>query len=332
MLRLLVLPPPPEPAAVVAVCADLANLEDCVGLQYRLRLSGVGPAIMSVLPVALLLVLADGLRRGRRFAWWAASGLNLGFALLGAGLAVLVGAAPGERLVAFGGASDRHFYTGVITSVAQPLAIVVLLYLTRARFPARAPVRAYRALAIVVGATLCMVYVVGSLLVADQYTPRPTVVDLLADLPTRFLPPGYLREIEIGFLPTAPVATMLYEWTGVVFWTSTLTAGLWVLRRTPLLTENAHAARELLIGHGGSSLSWLTTWAGNEYWFDDDRRAAIAYRVVGRIALTVGEPFGDPRARTAAVAGFARFCADHACIPCLYSIGDTIRDAALALG
>jgi phosphatidylglycerol lysyltransferase len=335
VLRLLVLPPTPDPAAVVAVCADPANLEDCVGLQYRLRLSGVGPAIMSVLPVALLLVLADGLRRGRRFAWWAASGLNLGFALLGAGLAVLVGAAPGERLVAFGGASDRQFYTGVITSVAQPLAIVALLYLTRARFPVRAPARAYRGPAIVVGATLgllCVVYVVGSLLAADQYTPRPNVLDLLADLPTRFLPPGYLGEIEIAFLPTAPVATMLYEWIGVVFWTVALTAVLWMLRRTPLITQNAHAARQLLIRHGGSSLSWLTTWAGNEYWFDDDRRAAIAYRVIGRIALTVGEPFGAPCARTAAVSGFARFCADHAWIPCLYSVGDTIRDAALALG
>ncbi len=335
VLRLLVLPPPPDPSAVVAVCADPANLEDCVGLLYRLRLSGAGPAIMSVLPVLLLLVLADGLRRGRRFAWWAACGLNLGFAMLGATLAVLVGTAPGERLVAFGGASDRHFYTGVITAIAQPLAVVALLALTRTRFPVRARAREYRRPAVVVGSALalvCLVYVGGSLLVADQYAPRADALSLLADLPTRFLPPGYLGEVEVAFLPTGAVATLLYEWTGVVFWVVALGAVLWVLRRTPVVGGSAAAARELLVTDGGSSLSWMTTWAGNEYWFDDERRAAVAYRAIGRVALSVGEPFGDPRARRAAVAGFARFCADHALIPCLYSVGDRVRDEALALG
>lgn len=41
VLRFLVLPPPPDPAAVAAVCADPANTEDCLSLQYRLRLGGL---------------------------------------------------------------------------------------------------------------------------------------------------------------------------------------------------------------------------------------------------------------------------------------------------
>lgn len=335
VLRLLVLPPPPDPAAVAAVCADPGNVEDCVSLQYRLRLGGIGPAIMSVLPVLVLLVLADGLRRGRRFAWRAAVGLNLGFAVLGAALAAVIAATPAERLVAFGGAGDRQFYTGVAISIVQPLAIVALLLATGSRFTVRAPAQAWRGPAVLVTATFVAVsalYLAGSLLVPEQYRPAPGWVDLLSDLPTRFLPPGYLGEVEIAFLPVGSTATVLYEWTGVVFWIVALAAVAWLLRRTRTITGDAGAARDLLIHRGGSSLSWQATWQGNSYWFDPDRRAAIAYRVIGRVALTTGEPFGDPSARVGAVEGFARFCAEHAWTPCLYSVGDTIRDHARTLG
>ncbi|WP_141277256.1 rhomboid family intramembrane serine protease [Pseudonocardia hydrocarbonoxydans] len=45
VLRFLVLPPPPDPATVAAICADPATVDDCAGLQFRLRLGGVGPAV-----------------------------------------------------------------------------------------------------------------------------------------------------------------------------------------------------------------------------------------------------------------------------------------------
>jgi hypothetical protein len=64
VLPFLVLAPPPELAAVQATCADPASVDDCLSLRFRRRLSGIGPAIMSILPALLLLVLADGLRRG----------------------------------------------------------------------------------------------------------------------------------------------------------------------------------------------------------------------------------------------------------------------------
>lgn len=335
VLRFLVLPPPPDPAAVAAVCADPANVEDCVSLQYRLRLGGVGPAIMSVLPVLVLLVLADGLRRGRRFAWFAATGLNVVFALLGVVLAVLTASTPVERFVAFGGAADRHFYTGVVTSVAQPLVIVGLLVVTRGRFRVRAPTAAYRGPSVLVAAVLAavsVIYVLGSVLVTHQYFPAPGWVDLLVDLPTRFLPPGYLGEVEVAFLPVGVAATVLYEWTGVVFWIVALGVAMWVLRRTRIVTGDAQAARDLLVRAGGSSLSWQATWTGNSYWFDAERRAAVAYRVIGRVAVTCGEPFGHPDAREGAVEGFARFCAEHAWTPCVYGVGDTVREQAMMLG
>jgi phosphatidylglycerol lysyltransferase len=105
-----------------------------------------------------------------------------------------------------------------------------------------------------------------------------------------------------------------------------------VLRRTRLVSGDAQAARDLLIRSGGSSLSWITTWAANNYWFAPDGQAAIAYRVIGRVALSAGEPFGRPTASRAMVVGFAGFCAEHAWTPCLYSVGEAMRRQAEELG
>ena len=42
--------------------------------------------------------------------------------------------------------------------------------------------------------------------IRDQFVPVPGWTDLLVDLPTRFLPPGYLGELEVTFLPVGPAA------------------------------------------------------------------------------------------------------------------------------
>jgi phosphatidylglycerol lysyltransferase len=158
VLRFLVLAPLPDPATVAAACTDPAALEECVGL----RLAGLGPAIMSVLPVLVLLVLADGLRLGRRLAWWTATGMSLGFALLGAGLALSTASSRTDRLVAFGGVDDPQFYLGAATAIVQPLLTVALLVATRAHCRMAAPARAWRGPALVVTVTLVATHHGGS--------------------------------------------------------------------------------------------------------------------------------------------------------------------------
>lgn len=335
VLRYLVLPPPPEPALVQALCADPSASDDCLGLQFRLRVGGIGPAVMSLLPVALLLVFADGLRRGRRFAWWGAVATNLVLAGFGMALAVATAATPVERRVAFGGSTDVQFYGGVATAVLLPLAVVALLVLTRGRFTIAAPPGTYRRWSITVAVTFAVVsvaYVVLGYVVRAQFGPVPGWGELVADVPTRFLPPGYLGEVAVAFLPVGAGATFVYEWSGIVFWAVVLGTSLHVLRRTDTATGDAAAARELLLAEGGTALSWQATWPGNSYWFSPDGRAGVAYRVIGRIALTTGDPFGATDARTPAVAGFARFCAEHAWTPCLYSVVEETRAATAELG
>jgi lysylphosphatidylglycerol synthetase-like protein (DUF2156 family) len=219
--------------------------------------------------------------------------------------------------------------------VAQPFLIAALLLATRRRFAVAAPRGSSRGWALVVGGALAAcatVYLVGGLLLRHEFSPTPRAGDVMTDLPTRFLPPGYLGEVEIGYLPVSPAATVLYEWTGIVFWAVALGATTVLLRRTRAPRGDAAAARALLVAAGGSSLAWLTTWAGNSYWFDDQGRAAVAYRVIGGVAVTTGEPFGHRNERGAAVVAFARYCTEHGWTPCFYSVGESTRAALAALG
>jgi hypothetical protein len=83
VLRYVVADPIPDPLTVRDICADPSALHLCLELHTRLRLTGFGPAFMAVMPVVLLLVVAEGLRRGRRAAWLTAVLLHLGLAGLG---------------------------------------------------------------------------------------------------------------------------------------------------------------------------------------------------------------------------------------------------------
>ena len=91
-------------------------------------------------------------------------------------------------------------------------------------------------------------------------------------------------------------------------------------------------ARQLLERTGGGSLSHMTTWRGNRYWFTVDGRAAVAYRLTGEVALTVGDPFGEPAAIRGAVAGFAAFCEANGWTPCMYSITEDLARSLAAGG
>jgi phosphatidylglycerol lysyltransferase len=91
--------------------------------------------------------------------------------------------------------------------------------------------------------------------------------------------------------------------------------------------DHAHA-RSLLTANGGSSFSYMTVWPGNSYWFTPDGRGYVAYRVVGTVAVTTGDPIGPPDAHRDAVTGFAGFCADRGLTACLYAVTTPTRDSA----
>lgn len=336
VLQYIVLSPPPSAATVQRVCAT-APMEECRELQAQLRLFGIGPLIAAIVPVLLLLVVAEGLRRGRRAARLVGIGLNLLLAALGVAFAIVVGGIPERQLVVFGGATETQSVLGIVLPSLLPLAVAVMLVTTRRRFGVRAPHGTYRRLALVSAAllvALSVLFVGGGTLLAGQFDRPPGVAALLAELPLRFLPPGYLGELEPAFLPEDYGATLLYEWTGTVFWL-VVAAGLLRAFTRPRYDEtgaDAARARTLLVARGGSDLGWITTWPGNHYWFGPGQDCALAYRVVGSVAVTTADPIGRPDDLTAAIAQFADFCRERGWTPALYSVTDCTRTAAERLG
>jgi lysylphosphatidylglycerol synthetase-like protein (DUF2156 family) len=325
---------PPTREDIDYACS--VSADDCAHLRSALHFFESPGRLMAALVPILLLVLAEGLRRGLRLAWWSVVVVQLlWIGLLGWLLRLLL-----DRASDLGGRTVVWQLVG--EAWALPVLVLLLLVATRKRFGLRLPARVLRRLAAVIGGTFlasCLAYAGLGYLVRDQYEPDATLWALVKGLPSEYLPPAYN-----DLVPTYPVAVggtaqALETYCGVLFWAVTLVALLAAFRR-PWVHEDAAAAaraRELLVRHGGSTLSYIATWDGNHYWFDERGEAAVPYRVLGSVgmttvALTCGDPFGEPQARERAVAGFARYCDKRGWTPCFYSVTPKTEEAGRRLG
>jgi phosphatidylglycerol lysyltransferase len=293
-----------------------------ISLQYVLL--PASQQIGQLIPVLLLLVLAEGLRRGRRFALVATVAANLTLGAFGG--AALVGALSIKAGLTGPEALKQLF--AMTASALHPVVVAAILIVCRRSFTVAAPDGLYRRLGAVTAAALGLVstaYVVVGLVVADQFVGDPGIADFLADLPMRFIPPGYVESAH-PLVAVGPVANALYQWVGTVFWTVVFAGVLSTFWRSRVEQRNTDAvqARDLLRRYGGSELSFMTTWRGNKYWFSADGRVVVTYRVVGPVALTVGDPVGDPAGVPAAALDFTRFCVANGWTPCFYSVGDPL--------
>lgn len=319
------------------LCEQSATDPDCRRGLLELRLSGVGPTLLSLVPSLFLLVLSDGLRRGRRFAWWGAvvgqcvlialSAVNFVFRYLDSA----------DEDTLFYGLADPTVYRTLMPFLT-PLAVLVVLLATRRWFGVAAPRHTYRNLTgVVVAVTVALwaVYAIGGFLARSGFDPRPSFTTLVADFPERLVPPVYLQWLDPRLLPVNVPATVLYEWTGVVFWLVVIALiGTTFLRPAMEGTdsEDRDRARDMLRNGTGSPLSWMTTWSGNSYWFAPDGSGFVAYRVLAGVALTTGDPVGPPDRTSELVEGFAEFAAENGWTPCFYSVTESVRSASDALG
>lgn len=317
----------PDPATVAGVCTD-GSPRECAELQSRLRFSGLGPALLSIMPVLLLLVAAEGLRRGRRAAWGVALGLNLGLTALG----LVLAASPMQQRIVLGAGVHLHAFVLVALPLLQPLLVAALLVASRRVFDVHAPVGTYRGLVkTVVGAAVvaAAAYVSLGFLLRDGFDRPPGVAGLLADVPLRLVPGGYLVGFPPAFLPVDWPAVVLFEWTGPVFWLVVVVAAARTLARPRLRSAEPDGDRvRALVAVGGGTLAHMATWAGHTYWFTEG--AAVAYRVIGGVAITTGGPVGERNPQ--AVAGFAAHCRDQGWTPCFYSVDARVAGDAEALG
>jgi lysylphosphatidylglycerol synthetase-like protein (DUF2156 family)/membrane associated rhomboid family serine protease len=283
--------------------------------------------LLSVVPALIVLVLAAGLRRGRRFAWWATLVFHTLLLTVGAFYAVdYYQWAIDNDLIA----DSTNWVAWLIPLVLLPVLIIGLLLATRRSFTVQAPAGVYRRLGLIVAglvAGLWVVFVALGSLVADDFDPPVGVADLVVDFPARLLPNGYLSIIEPAFEPTDGLGRFLADWIPVAVWTVVLVGLMrsFVSARVETADGDRIRAQRILQRHGTSSLSHLTTWAGNSYWFAPSGRTFVAYRVEGGVAITTGDPVGPPEDRQPALDAFVEFCGAHHWTVCLYSVTEAVK-------
>jgi lysyl-tRNA synthetase class 2 len=283
-------------AALVSVAGalDLAHAilpGDNDGVMRALTPDAVGPltrAAAALVGLALL-VAARGLARRRRDAWRVATGL----AALSAALHVLHG-----------------LNDGTLASTV----VLVLLVARRETFDGpRAPETPRVALqraAIVLGtiAAFGTAALWLNRMVADQsFTPRFALDEIAAG--SIGLNLGGSPHLAGAFGDWYPLALALLSAFGVIW----VIAGVVAPWRHRVLQEarERQLAQELVRAFGTDTLAPFVLRSDKAYFFGDDARAFLAYRVVHGVAIVSGDPIGAERSLPALVAGFVAHARDR---------------------
>lgn len=319
------------------LCNPLAVTHECLRQLTLQRLDSAGPVLLAILPLVTLLVAALGLVRGRRLAAWLTVIANAAFAVLGVYYFGFLPLSGTHRVLAPANIHYWEITLSLSASVLVPVVICILVVRNLRHFTVQArpgKVAAYLRLVFVTTAALSGTYLLGGWLLRDQFTAPVTFGSLLADLPERFIPVNFLSHEVLEFAPASPVTGMLYNWIGPVFWVVLLGGALstYFDRGALNYTQGVPLVRDLLRRGGGGYLGQWATWKGNSYWFSDDGRASVAYRVLAGVAITTTEPIGDPRAAQEAIGGFARYCDDRGWTPVFYAIHREFVPTVKAMG
>ncbi|MDD7937095.1 DUF2156 domain-containing protein [Actinomycetospora lutea] len=181
---------------------------------------------------------------------------------------------------------------------------------------------------------------------------------------------GQMDQVElVGLAIFVPNAVL---WSALLLW---LIAGRHAFavpsrrrlrRRAGGAATGPDIARDALHRHGGSTLSWMTTWPENRYLVHSgdaaersstidsgdaaERSSTIdsgdaaersstmtsdgvtAYRVHAGVAVALGDPIVAPADRTAALEDFRALAERSGWVPCLFSTTEALADAARADG
>lgn len=292
---------------------------------------GVGPALLAVTPLALLLVAAWGLRIGRRSAWMLAIGVQTVLVVL-----AVVSWATGRLVIdPWIDGSGAEYLLWAAASIGVPAALVVALVVLRRRFTIRATSRAVKQTAITVGAAFVVcasvLFTVESI-GRQAFDGNVSVLDLLLLTLRRFVPPVFLQPAGHAPFPHRGAALFAYQWVGVAFWVVVILGMLWLFRHPRRPVGEDGTLYRTLLTRGSDTLDFLGTWRGNTYWYSAERDAAVAYRVVGGVALALADPLAEPERRAAVADQFVDFCGEHGWTVAFYSVHDETMDVLRARG
>lgn len=324
IFRELVLNPIPTIGQLQSSCGDDVS-QSCLQLAQG---GGLGSSIgfaLAVVPSLLLLVCAEGLRRGRRLALWLTVLIQCLVLAVGTVYLTLFAVIPHSGL-------RRHLglvnvaAVHLLPIVLTPLAIVLLLLLLRRRFTVLTAARA-RNRFLLVAASSFVVLAAGyaAVWLAHDGWQRGGPGMLFAGLGRQFLPLPISPSLRHSLADSPPAEQIFFYLSGPLFWTVLLSGVLvlfWVRGSQTVQGRQERERARALVRRGGGSLSWMALWQNNHYWFSEDGKAGVAYQLHGGVALTLAGPFGEPPAAAAATAGFVEYCGQQGLIPCFYSVTD----------
>ncbi|CAN5688651.1 hypothetical protein BH10ACT3_BH10ACT3_02040 [soil metagenome] len=268
---------------------------------------------LSVVVFAILLILAaDGLRRGRRLAWAFVVVVYV-LALIG----TLVAESSAERVgdVIIGG------------------SVLLLTLLTWRSFSARTRRRSFRRAGwrlLVVAAVLLLYTAVGFIVLREDFVPVATFGDALSTFFARLL---FSTNEDIATTTTAAkwfVRSIGWVWIAAIL--ATIVGLIYSSRRPVKAPDQDERLRRMLNEHYSSSIQLMLTWRDITVWFDEERDTAIGFVPVGSVALCLGDPVGPVDERLAALRAFDAYCFDNGWIPCLFAAGEDSAGMAPELG
>jgi phosphatidylglycerol lysyltransferase len=307
-----------------AVCRLPHPPAGCVRDIALARLNGPGAVLLTLLPIVVLLLASVAMWRGRRIAALVAVGVNGLLAVLaGIYYGFLPAVLDPDELLTRSGAAGPNLQTILAVAVPAGVGVAVLTMLRHVDVrPSRRAAVGF-AVAVAVGLLLTAGAYLGiGLLLRQQFDPHVTLLDLLGDLPERYVPVGFLRLRRLDFVPRTGPAELLFDWTGPMAWLVLLgaLAVAALSRRSAAAPGELDRLRSILRRGSAGSLGHMALWRGNRLWFAQDGAHAVAFREVNGVAITLGEPVGPEEGRVAAAGGFALSCDDAGLTPVFYAV------------
>lgn len=334
-LRNLVVNPVPAVSALRGSCTALETGCQEMALNGGSMMES-GAHLLALVPMLLLLVCAEGLRRGNRMALWAGVYMHLVIGITSAiylQVFATVGMPlhRGRRVLSV----DISFWE-VLPVVLVPFLIGILLFVFRRHFHIDPdPVlrrRTFSVLSLVLAGFILLYSVVW--LLEGNAGGHYGLLGLLAGLPRLLLPYPFPSSYAAAVYPHGEFSRVLFTLGGGIFWLVSVLGvfSLFVSRRVRGSGVGERPHMQALVRRGGGSLSWMVLWPNNHYWFNPSGTVAIAYQAHAGVAVTVGGPVGDPAHYDAAVLGFLDHCEVQSLAPCFYSVTDECWEVLHAQG
>ena len=295
--------------------------------------------LLMCMPALLQLVLADGLRRGRRSAAYGTIALQIFLGVCAALFALVekIGEQPPES----GSTTTQLLHSWLrsghlLVPLLLNIVVISLVVWTRRRFTLGSRPGVIRRAVVAWVLTLlggAVLTVAGGLLMSHDFSPYATWPALLETYVSYLLPISTGGIMSLIVEPLTPLAYLLTVWVPVLVWLLTI-LWVWLAQSAPARTRISDREElvDLVRSRGAGTLGWMLTWQGNEAWVNEAGTAGFSYRPSRDVALTVGDPAADDADVAQAVRDFADFATDAGLIPALYSVHAPAMEAARAMG